>query len=59
MSDKDKLVTNMTEIMSKFVALVGKKLPDDVENKLQDLSKKETSQLAKVIYSTMQENQTF
>lgn len=57
MSDKDKLVTNMTEIMSKFVALVGKKLPDDVENKLQDLSKKETSQLAKVIYSTMQENQ--
>lgn len=57
MSSKEKLVQDMTDVMSKFVALVGRKLPDDVENKLKDLSKKETSPLAKVIYSTMEENQ--
>lgn len=35
----------------------GKVLPDDVTAKLQDLHKKETSQLADVIFTTMIENQ--
>ena len=50
-------VRDMTGVMSKFVALVGKKLPDDVEAKLADLRAKESSPLAKVIYDTMAENQ--
>lgn len=55
--NKEQNTQKMTEIMSKFVALVGKKLPDDVEAKLSELSKKETSPLAKTIYDTMFKNQ--
>lgn len=50
-------VQNMTGVMSKFIALVGKKLPDDVEKKLAELREKETSPLAKIIYDTMATNQ--
>lgn len=57
MLNKDSVVQDMTNVMSKFVALVGKKLPDDVEAKIADLGTKETSPLAKIIYSTMFENQ--
>lgn len=55
--DKAQSVRNMTDTMGKFVALVGKKLPDDVEEKLADLRSKETSQLATTIYDTMFLNQ--
>ena len=37
----------------RFVGYTGKVLPDDVTAKLQDLHKKETSQLADVIFTTM------
>lgn len=50
-------VEKMTDVMSKFIAWVGKKLPDDVEEKLAELRVKETSSLAKTIYDTMAENQ--
>ncbi len=50
-------VRAMTGVMGKFVALVSKKLPDDVEAKLAELRKRETSPLAKIIYDTMAENQ--
>lgn len=50
-------IREMTGVMSKFVALVGKKLPDDVEKKLAELREKETSPLAKTIYDTMALNQ--
>lgn len=50
-------IRDMTGIMSKFVALVGKKLPDDVEEKLAWLRERETGPLAKTIYDTMAENQ--
>ena len=50
-------VQQMTDIMSKFVGVVGKQLPDDVQAKLKELSEKETSPLAKTIYETMFENQ--
>lgn len=33
----------MTDKMAKFVAYVGKKLPDDVEAKLQELRQQETT----------------
>lgn len=57
MSDKDRLIQEMTNKMSKFVGLVGIKLPDDVEKKLNYLGEKESSQLARIIYSTMADNQ--
>lgn len=50
-------VQKMTEIMSAFTALVGKKLPDDVEAKLADLRSKETAPLSKTIYDAMAKNQ--
>jgi L(+)-tartrate dehydratase alpha subunit len=50
-------IRNMTDTMSKFVALVGKKLPDDVEKKLKELGEQETAPLAKTIYDTMFKNQ--
>ena len=50
-------VQNMTEIMAKFVGLIGIKLPDDVEAKLKVLGEKEKSPLASKIYETMFKNQ--
>ena len=47
----------LTEIMSQFISLVSYKLPDDVEEKLKELREEETNELAKIIYSTMEENQ--
>lgn len=55
--NKEQSVRSMTDIMAKFVAHVGKKLPDDVELKLAELRSKETSPLAKTIYDTMFINQ--
>lgn len=50
-------VTRMTEMMAKFIAHTGKKLPDDVIAKLSELREKEDSPMAKVIYDTMFRNQ--
>ncbi len=50
-------VKRMTDIMGKFVALVGKKLADDVEAKLAELRSKETDAMPRVIYDTMALNQ--
>lgn len=50
-------IAKMKEDMAQFVAYVGKVLPDDVTEKLQELSQKEDSALSKVIYETMKENQ--
>ena len=55
--NKQQAVEDMTDVMSRFVAYVGKKLPDDVEEKLAELRTQETSPLAKTIYDTMFENQ--
>ena len=54
---KSEQISRMTDIMARFVGNTGKVLPDDVTAKLQDLHKKETSQLADVIFTTMIENQ--
>ena len=50
-------VKRMTDIIASFVGYTGKKLPDDVVAKLQELGSKEDSPLAKVIYETMFRNQ--
>ncbi|MEM1486000.1 L(+)-tartrate dehydratase subunit alpha [Oscillospiraceae bacterium PP1C4] len=55
--NKTESVRSMTDTMGKFVALVGKKLPDDVEAKLVELRTLEKSPLAKTVYDTMFENQ--
>lgn len=47
----------MKEMMAKFIAHTGKKLPDDVIAKLQELRDKEDTHLAKSIYDTMFHNQ--
>lgn len=47
----------MKEIMASFIEYTGKKLPDDVIAKLQELRDKEDSDLAKTIYDTMFYNQ--
>ena len=54
---KPESVQRMTEMMAKFIAHTGKKLPDDVIAKLQELRDKEDSPLAKTIYDTMFRNQ--
>lgn len=46
-----------TEIVSNFVSLSGKKLPDDVTAKLAELREKETVPVAQVIYDSMKQNQ--
>ncbi|MCS5959209.1 L(+)-tartrate dehydratase subunit alpha [Klebsiella variicola subsp. variicola] len=54
---KSEQISRMTDIMARFVGYTGKVLPDDVTAKLKELHKKETSQLADVIFTTMIENQ--
>ena len=51
------LESNFVDTMAKFIGLVSYKLPKDVENKLEELSKQETNELAKTIYETMRKNQ--
>ena len=43
--------------MAKFVGHIGKKLPDDVIAKLEELAAQETAPLPKVLYETMTKNQ--
>ena len=50
---KEAQVQKMTDMMAKFVGYTGKKLPDDVIAKLEELRQKETDALPKVIYDTM------
>lgn len=52
-----KELERLTEIVADFTALVGKRLPDDVTAKLEELAAEETSPMAKMIYQTMAENQ--
>lgn len=54
---KEESVKYMTDVMAAFVAHTGKKLPDDVVKKLDELAAKETEALPKVIYETMTKNQ--
>lgn len=55
--NKENLEKKLIDEMSAFVGLVSMKLPKDVEDKLEELSNKETNPLAKTIYETMKKNQ--
>ena len=54
---KENGVKVLTDMVADFVAHIGKKLPDDVVNKLEELGSQETAALPKVLYETMTKNQ--
>ena len=54
---KEENVKKLTDMVADFVGFIGKKLPDDVVAKLQELGEKETDPLPKVLYETMTRNQ--
>lgn len=55
--DNQQKISLMTDTMAKFVALVGKRLPDDITSKLEELRSKEDSPLSKLVYDSMFQNQ--
>lgn len=54
---EDTSVALMTDVISKFTAYIGKRLPTDVKAKLAEMRGKETNQMANIIYDSMAENQ--
>lgn len=50
-------IERLTDTIARFTSLVGKRLPDDVTAKLEELAADETSPMAKMIYETMAANQ--
>ena len=54
---KNEALEKLTDTVAKFYAFTGKRLPDDVRKKLDELGAQETTPLAKVIYETMTKNQ--
>ena len=54
---KAEAAARMTDVLAKFVAYTGKRLPDDVRAKIAELAGEEDAPLAKSIYETMEKNQ--
>jgi len=52
-------VAQLTDLMAKFTAYIGKRLPTDVQQKLGELRAKEVNFLAKEVYESMRQNQEF
>ena len=48
---------SIIDTVSKFIGLIGKRLPDDVGKRLVELEKEETAPLSKVVYQSMMVNQ--
>lgn len=55
--DRDAAVTQLTVLMAKFTAYIGKRLPTDVQQKLGELREKEVNFLAREVYESMRQNQ--
>lgn len=55
--DRDAAVANLTDLMARFTAYIGKRLPTDVQQKLGELREKEVNFLAKEVYESMRQNQ--
>lgn len=55
--EKNGNLERLTDIVADFTSLVGKRLPDDVTAKLEELAAEETSPMASMIYKTMAANQ--
>jgi L(+)-tartrate dehydratase alpha subunit len=53
---KRQAIRQMTEIVARFTSLIGKRMPNDVVKKLEDLRAQETHGIAKTIYTTMFDN---
>ena len=56
MINKEEQVQAMTDVMAKYIALIAKVLPDDVQAKIKELAADEKNPLAKEIYATMKRN---
>lgn len=54
---KQEQVEKLTRYMANFVSHIGKKLPDDIITKLDELAEKDDSPLSQTIYETMKKNQ--
>ena len=54
---KENGVKVLTDMVADFVAHIGKKLPDAVVEKLEELGSQESAALPKVLYETMTKNQ--
>ena len=54
---KEQELKRLTDMIADFVGHIGKKLPDDVVAKLEELAAKEDAALPKVLYETMTKNQ--
>ena len=50
-------ITALTDVMAKLTSYIGKRLPNDVKDKLAELRTFETNPLAKTIYMSMADNQ--
>ena len=58
-ADREAAVAKLTDLMAKFTAYIGKRLPTDVTQKLGELRAKEVNFLAKEVYESMRQNQEF
>lgn len=55
--NKEAAVSDLTHLMAKFTAYIGKRLPVDVTQKLGELRQQEVNFLAKEVYESMRANQ--
>jgi len=55
--NQEEAIALLTGKMSRFIAAIGKKLPDDIERKLHELADQETQPLARTISETIFRNQ--
>lgn len=55
--NKEAAVADLTNLMAKFTAYIGKRLPVDVTHKLGELREQEVNFLAKEVYESMRANQ--
>ncbi len=54
--DKQEASRSLTDLMARFTGYIGKRLPQDVLDKLTELRAREVKPLAKVVYDSMFEN---
>ena len=57
--DKETAVSSLTDVMAKFTAYIGKRLPKDVKEKTAKLRAAETNPLAIAVYDSMADNQEY
>ncbi len=55
--NKEAAVADLTDLMARFTAYIGKRLPVDVTEKLGELREQEVNFLAKEVYESMRANQ--